>query len=121
MKEEVIAIDGKTLRHSYDASKDKSAIHMVRQRCRRVSLRRRLRTRRVSAWATQNRLVLGLVLVDDKSNEITAIPKLAQGFVTKRLYCDDRCYGVSAGNCQADKRGRRRLRYHFEEESRWVV
>ncbi len=58
MKGEVIAIDGKTLRHSYDASEDKAAIHMV------------------SAWATQNRLVLGQVKVDDKSNEITAIPEL---------------------------------------------
>ena len=58
MKGEVIAIDGKTLRHSYDSSSDKSAIHMV------------------SAWASTNRLVLGLVLVDDKSNEITAIPEL---------------------------------------------
>ncbi len=61
---------------AYDASEDKAAIHMVRQRCRRVSLRRRLRTRRVSAWATENRLVLGQVKVDDKSNEITAIPEL---------------------------------------------
>lgn len=57
-KGEVVAIDGKTLRHSYDRSSDKSAIHMV------------------SAWASQNRLVLGQVKVDDKSNEITAIPEL---------------------------------------------
>lgn len=55
---EVIAIDGKTLRHSYDKGKDKGAIHMV------------------SAWANQNRLVLGQVKTDEKSNEITAIPKL---------------------------------------------
>ena len=55
---EVIAIDGKTLRHSYDKGKDKSAIHMV------------------SAWATTNRLVLGQCKVDEKSNEITAIPEL---------------------------------------------
>ncbi len=99
MKGEVIAIDGKTLRHSYDTSQDKAAIHMVRQRCRRVSLRRRLRTRRVSAWATQNRLVVGQVKVDDKSNEITAIPELAFGFVTTRMHCDDRCYGVPEKNC----------------------
>ena len=58
MKGELVAIDGKTLRHSYDSSKAQSAIHMV------------------SAWATQNRLVLGQVKVDDKSNEITAIPEL---------------------------------------------
>lgn len=55
---EVIAIDGKTLRHSYDKGKDQGAIHMV------------------SAWATTNRLVLGQCKVDEKSNEITAIPEL---------------------------------------------
>jgi predicted transposase YbfD/YdcC len=55
---EVIAIDGKTARGSYDKGKGKGAIHMV------------------SAWASQNRLVLGQRKVDDKSNEITAIPEL---------------------------------------------
>jgi len=55
---EVIAIDGKTLRHSYDRGGAKKAIHMV------------------SAWATSQRLVLGQVKVDKKSNEITAIPAL---------------------------------------------
>lgn len=55
---QVIAIDGKTLRRSYDAASSKSAIHMV------------------SAWATKNHISLGQVVVDEKSNEITAIPKL---------------------------------------------
>lgn len=55
---EVVAIDGKTLCGSYDKNSDKSAIQMV------------------SAWATRNRLVLGQVKVDEKSNEITAIPEL---------------------------------------------
>jgi predicted transposase YbfD/YdcC len=55
---EVVAIDGKTLRHSFDRSQSQKAIHMV------------------SAWATNNRLVLGQVKVDEKSNEITAIPEL---------------------------------------------
>src|SRR3974390_2073564 len=55
---QVIAIDGKTLRRSYDAARSKAAIHMV------------------SAWATANHISLGQVVVDDKSNEITAIPKL---------------------------------------------
>lgn len=55
---EVVAIDGKTLCGSVDPSNDRKAIHMV------------------SAWASQNRLVLGQVKVDDKSNEITAIPEL---------------------------------------------
>lgn len=57
-KGEVIAIDGKTVRRSYDEGKEKGAIHMV------------------SAWASQNRLVLGQRKVDAKSNEITAIPEL---------------------------------------------
>lgn len=57
---EVIAIDGKTLRHSYDRAAGKGAIHMV------------------SAWATANHLVLGQRQVDAKSNEITAIPALLE-------------------------------------------
>lgn len=55
---EVIGIDGKTLRHSGEKKCGKAAIHMV------------------SAWASANRLVLGQRKVDDKSNEITAIPAL---------------------------------------------
>lgn len=55
---QVIAIDGKTLRGSYDRATGKAAIHMV------------------SAWATANHISLGQVVVDEKSNEITAIPKL---------------------------------------------
>ena len=58
LKGEVVAIDGKTLRHSYDRGADKGAIHMV------------------SAWASANRLILGQCKVDEKSNEITAIPEL---------------------------------------------
>lgn len=55
---QVVAIDGKTLRGSFDKASGKSAIHMV------------------SAWATADRLSLGQVVVDAKSNEITAIPAL---------------------------------------------
>lgn len=55
---EVVSIDGKTLRGSYDQGDKKAAIHMV------------------SAWASSNRLVLGQVKVAEKSNEITAIPAL---------------------------------------------
>ncbi len=57
---QVVAIDGKTLRRSFDTASRKSAIHMV------------------SAWATANQISLGQVVVDAKSNEITAIPKLLQ-------------------------------------------
>jgi predicted transposase YbfD/YdcC len=55
---EVVALDGKTLRRSFDSAKSQSAIHLV------------------SAWASANRLVLGQIKVDDKSNEITAVPEL---------------------------------------------
>lgn len=55
---EVVAIDGKTLCGSYDKNSDQSAIKTV------------------SAWATTNKLVLGQVKVNEKSNEITAIPEL---------------------------------------------
>lgn len=55
---QVIAIDGKILRRSHDRGLGQAAIDMV------------------SAWACTNRLVLGQVKVDDKSNEITAIPAL---------------------------------------------
>lgn len=55
---EVVPIDGKTLRHSFDTELGLSPIHMV------------------SAWATSNRLVLGQLKVADKTNEITAIPEL---------------------------------------------
>lgn len=55
---EVIPIDGKTMRRSHDRARGKGAIHLV------------------SAWAARNRLTLGQVKVDEKSNEITAIPEL---------------------------------------------
>ena len=54
----VIAIDGKTLRRSYDKKNENSTIHMV------------------SAFASEARLVLAQEKVEEKSNEITAIPKL---------------------------------------------
>ena len=55
---DIVSIDGKTLRHSFDQATATAAIHMV------------------SAWASANRLVLGQLKVDEKSNEITAIPEL---------------------------------------------
>jgi len=55
---DIVSIDGKTLRHSFDQATSTAAIHMV------------------SAWASANRLVLGQLKVEEKSNEITAIPAL---------------------------------------------
>jgi predicted transposase YbfD/YdcC len=57
-EDRLVAIDGKTLRGSYNKRDGKAAIHMV------------------SAWATENKLSLGQVVVDEKPNEITAIPEL---------------------------------------------
>jgi predicted transposase YbfD/YdcC len=54
----LIAIDGKTLRHSFDHAAGKAAIHMI------------------SAWSQENQLVLGQLTTEAKSNEITAIPEL---------------------------------------------
>lgn len=62
---QVIALDGKTVRRSHDRSSGKGPIHMV------------------SAWATANRLVLGQVKVEDKSNEITALPRLLKQLAIK--------------------------------------
>jgi predicted transposase YbfD/YdcC len=55
---EIIAIDGKALRHSYDKDDPRAMLHMI------------------SAWACQQNLVLAQERVDTKSNEITAIPAL---------------------------------------------
>ena len=55
---EVVAIDGKASRGSFDRSRDQAAFHVV------------------SAWASDRGLVLGQRQVGDKSNEITAIPEL---------------------------------------------
>ena len=62
---DVIAIDGKTLRRSYDTGSDKSAIHMV------------------SAWSSANGVVLGQEKTAEKSNEITAIPELLNSLAIK--------------------------------------
>jgi predicted transposase YbfD/YdcC len=56
----VIAIDGKTLRRSFDRAAERSPLHLV------------------SAWAADCRLVLGQVATEAKSNEITAVPKLLE-------------------------------------------
>lgn len=57
---QVVAIDGKTAKGSHDRAHGKAPLHMV------------------SAWASANHLVLGQTKVDDKSNEITAIPELLE-------------------------------------------
>lgn len=60
MAGEIVNFDGKELRRSFSTDEGKAAIYMV------------------SAWANANNMVLGQVKVDEKSNEITAIPKLLE-------------------------------------------
>ncbi|MFN7874814.1 MAG: ISAs1 family transposase, partial [Pirellula sp.] len=61
----VIAIDGKSLRRSHDKKHGKNMLHSV------------------AAWSTANKLVLGVQSVDQKSNEITAIPELLKNLELK--------------------------------------
>ena len=56
----LVAIDGKTVRHSFNRATGRKALHVV------------------SAWIAENRLTLGQIVTEEKSNEITAIPKLLE-------------------------------------------
>lgn len=76
---EVIAIDGKTLRRSYQTKGAKMPIHMV------------------SAFAARQRLVLGQVKVAEKSNEIVAIPKLLD-----MMAIEGAIVSIDAMGCQRD-------------------
>ncbi len=75
--EEVVALDGKTLRHSFDTAMGVGAIHIV------------------SAWASRARLCLGQIKVSEKSNEITAVPALLAMLDVK-----DCLVTADAMNCQ---------------------
>jgi len=90
---QVIAIDGKVLRRSHDKGIGKAAIDMV------------------SAWASANRLVLGQVKVDDKSNEITAIPELI-----KTLALQGAIVTIDAMGCQ-----KKITRTIIEEKADYVI
>ena len=74
-----IAIYGKTVRRSFDKAKEKKAIHMI------------------SAFASNTRLVLGQSKVEDKTNEITAIPKLLDLLLIKGAIIT-----IDAMGCQRD-------------------
>jgi predicted transposase YbfD/YdcC len=76
---QVIAIDGKTARRSYDKRNGKGALHLV------------------SAWASGNSILLGQRKVDEKSNEITAIPDLLE-----QLYVAGCIVTIDAMGCQKE-------------------
>jgi predicted transposase YbfD/YdcC len=75
----VIAIDGKTLRRSYQEASKKNPLHIV------------------SAWSSENGIVLGQVQTDAKSNEITAIPELL-----KLLDIEGSIVTIDAMGCQTE-------------------
>ena len=76
---ELIAIDGKTLRRSFDKATDKKAIHMI------------------SAFASNSRLVLGQKKVEAKTNEITAIPEMLD-----LLFIKNSTITIDAMRCQKE-------------------
>jgi predicted transposase YbfD/YdcC len=75
----VVAIDGKTARRSFDKAAGMGPLHMV------------------SAWASENRLILGQQACDNKSNEITAIPELI-----KNLEISGAIVTIDAMGCQKE-------------------
>jgi len=80
---EVVAIDGKTLRRSFRDAGNRAFVHMV------------------SAWAAHNRVVLGQIRTDKKSNEISAIPKLLDLLQLKGAVVT-----IDAMGCQKDIAGK---------------
>jgi predicted transposase YbfD/YdcC len=76
---EVIALDGKTLRHSFDRAAEQGPLHLV------------------SAWATEQQLVLGQIPVAEKGNEITALPALLE-----LLDLQDCLVTIDAMGCQRE-------------------
>jgi predicted transposase YbfD/YdcC len=78
-KQDLVAIDGKTSRRSHDRKASQKALHLV------------------SAFATTSRLVLGPEAVNEKSNEITAIPALLE-----RIDLESAIVTIDAMGCQRD-------------------
>ena len=80
---EVVAIHGKTVRRSHDGAAGRRAIHLV------------------SAWASANTLTLGQVKTEEKSNEITAIPRLLAMLELTGCIVTIDAMGCQAMGCQA--------------------
>ena len=79
---QVVALDGKTIRRSHWREVGKGPIHMV------------------SAWASENRLVLANIKVDEKTNEIKAIPELLRSLAISGCIVT-----IDAMGCQRDIAG----------------
>jgi len=79
LQNEIISIDGKSLRGSHNKKKDIKMLHVV------------------SAWASKNKMLLGQIKTDEKSNEITAIPELLDMINVKESIVT-----IDAMGCQKD-------------------
>jgi len=79
IKDEIISIDGKTLRGSHNRKHGQKALHLV------------------SAWASNNRIMLGQVKTEEKSNEIEAIPR-----ILKMIDVSNSTVTIDAMGCQKD-------------------
>ena len=79
IKDEIISIDGKTLRGSHNRKHGQKALHLV------------------SAWASNNRIMLGQVKTEEKSNEIEAIPR-----ILKMIDVSNSIVTIDAMGCQKD-------------------
>ncbi len=77
VKDKMIAIDGKTLRRSFDKATGKKVLHLI------------------NVWACESGLTLGQIAVDKKSNEIKAIPKILE-----TLDLEDTTVSIDAMGCQ---------------------
>ena len=77
LRRQLVAIDGKTLRHSFENADPGTSLHLI------------------SAWAVDNQLTLGQLDVDGKSNEITAVPELID-----RLDLEGHTVSLDAMGCQ---------------------
>jgi hypothetical protein len=98
--EGVMALDGKTVRRSFDRASARSPLHLM------------------SAWAADQRLVLGQLAVGDKSNKIVAVPKLLE-----LLSLKGRIVTADALNCQRQiaRQAGRRLRAGAEGQPAGVA
>ena len=96
---DIIAVDGKTARHSFDTRGRKNPLHSV------------------SAWSCSNQLVLGQAAVDDKSNEITAIPKLLTLLDIENCIITLDAMGCQRKDCQTNSSKQSELRLGPKRES----
>jgi len=96
----IIAIDGKTLRGSCDKTREGKAIHIL------------------NAFSAENKLILGQLAVDEKSNEITAIPRLLEMLDIKGSVITIDAAGLSEKYRKRNPLSRRGLRLSPERKPR---